>query len=152
MKPILGMSLVWSWSWHFSSSYFFSRFVSVIIHPQTQKKKRSMELQVRLRQLIIFFFLFLTVLEHASCSRILRIAKPDRHDIAASARWLVSQNIWGVLRYLTLSKLFSPEYDSWASLSIGLLVDWSGSLSVINYKLFGAYYYGKFVAFLAECC
>ncbi|RID65853.1 hypothetical protein BRARA_D01026 [Brassica rapa] len=78
-----------------------------------------MELQVRLRQLIIFFFLFLTVLEHASCSRILRIAKPDRHDIAASARWLVSQNIWGVLSTLSIEHDGAP-FGNVVSYSDGL--------------------------------
>ncbi|CAG7906522.1 unnamed protein product [Brassica rapa] len=82
-------------------------------------KPSIMELQVRLRQLIIFFFLFLTVLEHASCSRILRIAKPDRHDIAASARWLVSQNIWGVLSTLSIEHDGAP-FGNVVSYSDGL--------------------------------
>ncbi|KAG5400936.1 hypothetical protein IGI04_015543 [Brassica rapa subsp. trilocularis] len=89
-------------------------------HPSPNSiKKESMELQVRLRQLIIFFFLFLTVLEHASSSRILRIAKPDRHDIAASARWLVSQNIWGVLSTLSIEHDGAP-FGNVVSYSDGL--------------------------------
>lgn len=56
-----------------------------------------MELELRLLRPIFFF---LIILQHSSSARILTISKPDRHDYAASARWLVSQNIWGVLRYL----------------------------------------------------
>ncbi|ESQ46998.1 hypothetical protein EUTSA_v10027934mg [Eutrema salsugineum] len=78
-----------------------------------------MELQVRLRQIIIFFFLLLTVLENSSAARILSIAKPDRHDVAASARWLVSQNIWGVLSTLSIEHEGAP-FGNVVSYSDGL--------------------------------
>ena len=32
-------------------------------------------------------------------ARLLSVSKPDPDDAAATARWLVSQNNWGVLKY-----------------------------------------------------
>ncbi|CAH2080000.1 unnamed protein product [Thlaspi arvense] len=78
-----------------------------------------MEPQVRLRQIIFFFLLVLTVLEHSSSARILSISKPDRHDIAASARWLVSQNSWGVLSTLSIEHEGAP-FGNVVSYSDGL--------------------------------
>jgi len=80
-----------------------------------------MELQVLVLRPIFFFFffVFLTILQQSSSARVLTITKPDRHDYAASARWLVSQNSWGVLRYLILVSFclscFSSLDDSFCS-------------------------------------
>uniref|UniRef100_A0A1J3HXD5 Protein CREG2 n=1 Tax=Noccaea caerulescens TaxID=107243 RepID=A0A1J3HXD5_NOCCA len=78
-----------------------------------------MELQVRLRQIFFFSFFLLTVLEHSYSARILTISKPDRHDVAASARWLVSQNIWGVLSTLSIEHQGAP-FGNVVSFSDGL--------------------------------
>ncbi|VVB09333.1 unnamed protein product [Arabis nemorensis] len=74
-----------------------------------------MELQVRLIQ----FLFLLTILQHSSSARILRIDKPDWHDVAASARWLVSQNIWGVLSTLSIEHQGAP-FGNVVSFSDGL--------------------------------
>ncbi|CAN8273042.1 unnamed protein product [Cochlearia groenlandica] len=74
-----------------------------------------MELQARL----VHIFFFLTVLEQSCAGRILTISKPDRHDIAASARWLVSQNIWGVLSTLSIEHKGAP-FGNVVSFSDGL--------------------------------
>ncbi|KAL1191836.1 hypothetical protein V5N11_004869 [Cardamine amara subsp. amara] len=75
-----------------------------------------MELQLRLLRLIFFF---LIILKHSSSARILTISKPDRHDYAASARWLVSQNIWGVLSTLSIDYEGTP-FGNVVSFSDGL--------------------------------
>ena len=57
-----------------------------------------------------FFFmaislLYLMVLQCTIEGRLLSLSKPDINDAAAYARWLVSQNSWGVLKYLSFSLL-----------------------------------------------
>ncbi|XP_010467023.1 PREDICTED: protein CREG1 isoform X1 [Camelina sativa] len=84
-----------------------------------------MELQVRLLPTIFFFFFFLTILQHSSSARILTVSKPDRHDYAASARWLVSQNIWGVLSTLSIDHEGAP-FGNVVSFSDGLPEKGSG--------------------------
>ncbi|XP_023641753.1 protein CREG1 isoform X2 [Capsella rubella] len=82
--------------------------------------------QVRLLARIFFFFIFLTTLQHSCSARILTtISKPDRHDYAASARWLVSQNIWGVLSTLSIDHEGAP-FGNVVSFSDGLPEKGSG--------------------------
>ncbi|CAE5973414.1 unnamed protein product [Arabidopsis arenosa] len=83
-----------------------------------------MELQVLLLRPIFFFFL-LTSLQQSSSARILTISKPDRHDYAASARWLVSQNSWGVLSTLSVDHEGAP-FGNVVSFSDGLPEKGSG--------------------------
>ncbi|ANM61928.1 Pyridoxamine 5'-phosphate oxidase family protein [Arabidopsis thaliana] len=80
-----------------------------------------MELQVLVLRPIFFFFffVFLTILQQSSSARVLTITKPDRHDYAASARWLVSQNSWGVLSTLSVDHKGAP-FGNVVSFSDGL--------------------------------
>ena len=52
-----------------------------------------------------YFVLVLLMVLHLQCSsvkgRLLSLSKPNPNDAAAYARWLVSQNSWGVLKYFT---------------------------------------------------
>lgn len=50
-------------------------------------------------------FFLLVGFQDSVQGRLLLINKPDPNDPAASARWLVSQNSWGVLKYV-----FSPPH------------------------------------------
>lgn len=64
-----------------------------------------------LRNLHVFYLvLFLVGFQGSARGRLFSIKKPDPKEAAATARWLVSQNSWGVLKYvlsLSLSRCLS---------------------------------------------
>ncbi|KAJ6950986.1 hypothetical protein NC651_004603 [Populus alba x Populus x berolinensis] len=71
----------------------------------------------------LFFLLF--GFQDSVQGRLLLINKPDRKDPAASARWLVSQNSWGVLNTIS-SDLGGAPFGNVVSFSDGLPGEGSG--------------------------
>jgi len=54
---------------------------------------------------VFYLVLFLVGFQGSAQGRFFSIKKPDPKNAAATARWLVSQNFWGVLKYaLSLSR------------------------------------------------
>ena len=54
-----------------------------------------------LRDLHVFsLVLFLVGFQGSAQGRFFSVKKPDPKEAAATARWLVSQNSWGVLKYV----------------------------------------------------
>ena len=66
-----------------------------------QKKKMKIE-ENCLRFLYIYclFSVFLSAQDSVE-GRVLSMKKPDPNDAAGTARWLVAQNSWGVLKYVS---------------------------------------------------
>ncbi|KAJ4761432.1 Pyridoxamine 5'-phosphate oxidase family protein [Rhynchospora pubera] len=72
------------------------------------------------RFLCCFLFLLLLFLSFAAAAgRLLRLAKPDPSAAAATARWLSSQNSWGVLSTIS-SDLEGSPFGNVVSYSDGL--------------------------------
>ncbi|KAF5739644.1 protein CREG1 [Tripterygium wilfordii] len=67
---------------------------------------------------VIYVALFLLGCQDSVKGHFLSTSKPDRHDAAASARWLVSQNSWGVLNTLS-SDLGGTPFGNVVSFSDG---------------------------------
>ncbi|EOY02279.1 Pyridoxamine 5\'-phosphate oxidase family protein isoform 1 [Theobroma cacao] len=65
--------------------------------------------------LVLFFLGFQDCVQ----GRLLAVSKPDRDDAAAYARWLVSQNTWGILNTLS-SELEGAPFGNVVSFSDGL--------------------------------
>lgn len=81
-----------------------------------------MKPQGSLRCFMVFqaAFFFLVLHQVSVESRLLSIPKPDPNNAVATARWLVSQNSWGVLKY---TLCLSPIYVSTFLISFLLYFD-----------------------------
>lgn len=71
----------------------------------------------------IFLLSYLIMVVHLHCGcvegRLLSVSKPDPNDVAAYARWLVSQNSWGVLNTIA-ADLGGAPFGNVISFSDGL--------------------------------
>ncbi|XP_044467602.1 protein CREG1 [Mangifera indica] len=86
-----------------------------------------MALKTLVNRFKVLFFLFFVVRFHNSVQgRLLSSeSKPHRNDAAAYARWLVSQNSWGVLNTIS-SELGGAPFGNVVSFSDGLPNEGSG--------------------------
>lgn len=75
-------------------------------------------------------FFLLVGFQDSVQGRLLLINKPDPKDPAASARWLVSQNSWGVLKYV-----FSPP-SLLKFISVGFFLYLSFALLLVLIRFF----------------
>lgn len=63
-------------------------------------------------QVLSLVFFFVLGIQDSVQGRLLSVSKkPHRNDAAAYARWLVSQNSWGVLKYEFLSLTLTVSFS-----------------------------------------
>ncbi|KAJ0099320.1 hypothetical protein Patl1_21981 [Pistacia atlantica] len=86
-----------------------------------------MELKSLVNRIIVLSFLFFVVgIQNSVQGRLLSsVSKPHRNDAPAYARWLVSQNSWGVLNTIS-SDLGGAPFGNVVSFSDGLPNEGSG--------------------------